>query len=157
MCDPITILTVAGAAVSGASAIQQGQQAKATGQYQAAQAAADANAARASAQLEAEQIRKAGQRQRSAAVAAQASAGVKVDTGTAELINTEIMQDAEQDALTTIQSGTSRARQINAGGEAALISGNNASKAGVLNAATSALSAGASIGKGWRTPGKKEG
>lgn len=151
-----TAILIAGAAVSAGSAISQGQQAKATGQYQAAQAAADANATRASAQLEAEQIRKAGQRQRSAAVASQAAAGVKVDTGTAELINTEITQNAEQDALTTIQSGSSRARQINAGGEAALISGKNASRAGVLNATSTALSAGATIAKGWRTPGKKE-
>lgn len=151
-----TALLVAGAAVSAGSAISQGQQAKATGQYQAAQAAADADAAQASAQLEAAQIRKAGQRQRSAAVASQASAGVKVDSGTAELINTEIMQNAEQDALTTIQSGTTRSRQINAQGEAALISGKNAAKAGVLNAGATALSAGSTIAKGWRTPGKKE-
>lgn len=152
-----TAILIAGAAVSAGSAISQGQQAKATGQYQAAQAAADANAARASAQLEAEQIRKAGQRQRSAAMASQAAAGVKVDTGTAELINTEITQNAEQDALTTIQSGTTRSRQINAQGEAALISGKNASRAGVLNATSTALSAGATIAKGWRTPETKKG
>lgn len=151
-----TALMVAGAAVSAGSAISQGRQAQATGNYQAAQAAADADAARATAQLEADKLRKAGRQQRSQAVAAQAASGVKVDTGTAELINTEITQQAEEDALTTIQSGNTRARQINAEGEAARISGNNAKKAGVLNATSTALGAGATVAKGWKTPAKKE-
>jgi hypothetical protein len=150
-----TVLLVAGAAISAGSAISAGRQAKATGEYQAQQAAADANAARESAKLEADQIRKAGQRQRASAVAAQAAAGVKMDTGTAEIINTEITQNAEQDALTTIQSGINRSRQINAGGQASKISGDNANRAGYLNAASTALGAGSSLARGWRTTSAK--
>lgn len=148
-----TAILIAGAAVSAGSAISQGQQAKATGRYQAAQIQADADATRAEAQLQAEQIRKAGQRQRSAATAAMAASGVKTDTGTAELINTEIIKNAEEDALTTIQSGGTRSRQLNAGAQSALIGGNNAAKAGYMGAATSALGAGARVSRsGWRTP-----
>jgi hypothetical protein len=152
-----TAILIAGAATSAVSAISQGQQAKATGNYQAEQMRADADATRAEAQLEAAKIRKAGQRQRSSAIAAQAASGVKVDTGTAELINTEIIQNAEEDALTTIQSGGTRSRQMNAGAQAAQIGGKNAQRAGYMNAASTALGAGATVAKGWRTNTQKEG
>lgn len=146
-----TAILIAGAAVSAGSAIYQGQQQKEMGKYQAAQIQADADASQATARLEAEKIRKAGERQRSAATAAMAASGVKTDTGTAELINTEIMQNAEEDALTTIQSGGTRARQMNASAQAALIGGKNAQRAGFMNAASTALGAGAKLAKGWRT------
>jgi hypothetical protein len=150
-----TALLVVGTAISASSAISQGRQAEATGNYQAAQIQADAEAAQGEARLQAEQIRKAGQRQRSAAMSAQAASGVKVDSGTAELINTEITRNAEQDALTTIQSGGTRSRQMMAGAEAAQISGKNAGRAGYFNAASSALGAGATIAKGWRVNAKE--
>jgi hypothetical protein len=146
-----TALLIGSAVVGGASAISQGNQAKKMGDYQAAQAQADANAAAESAKLEAANIRKAGDRQRSSARAALAASGVNVDTGTAELINTEIQQGAEQDALTTIQTGVNRARVINAEGDAARIAGKNARTAGYLNAANTALSAGYTGQRtGWR-------
>lgn len=154
MCEPTTIMlgiAAAGAATSAVSAINQGKQAEAQGEYQAAegrriaaqsenqaqqslaygnyqkaQAEADAETARGEAALQAEQIRKAGQRQRSAAIAATAGSGVSISDGTAELINFEIMQGAEKDALTTILSGNTRARQIIAQGQGASISGDNA-------------------------------
>jgi hypothetical protein len=140
------------AAVSAGSAVVQGVQANKMGKYQQAQAQADADAAAASARLEAGNIRKAGERQRSAARAALAASGVNVDEGTAELINTEITQNAEQDALTTIQTGGNRARMINAEGDLARIQGRNAQTAGILSAGSTALSAGATYGRsrGWR-------
>ena len=146
-----TALLIGSAVVAGGSAIMQGQQAEAMGNYQAEQARADADAAAESAKLEAANIRKAGERQRSSARAALAASGVNVDTGTAELINTEIQQNAEQDALTTIQTGVSRARMINAEGQASRIAGDNAATAGFLNAASTAMSAGYTGKKsGWR-------
>ena len=146
-----TALLIGSAVVAGGSAIMQGQQAEAMGNYQAEQARADADAAAESAKLEAANIRKAGERQRSSARAALAASGVNVDTGTAELINTEITQNAEQDALTTIQTGVSRARMINAEGQASRIAGDNAATAGFLNAASTAMSAGYTGKKsGWR-------
>ncbi len=145
-----TALLIAGTVVSAGSAIQQGRQAKAVGEYQAAQAAADADAARGQSLVQAERIREAGKRQRSAAVAAQAASGVNIGEGTAELINTEITRDAEQDALTAIYSGRVRGQQLDAQGQAARISGDNAGAAGYLNAAGSALRAGANF-DGWKT------
>jgi hypothetical protein len=146
-----TALLLASAGMGAMSAISQGNQAAAMGRYQQDQAAADANAATAAAQLEAANIRKAGDRQRSSARAALAASGVNVDAGTAEQINTEIQQNAEQDALTTIQTGVNRGRVINAEGQAARIAGNNARTAGYMNAASTALSAGSTAQRtGWR-------
>lgn len=144
-------LGLAGSAISAVGAIQQGQQAKAMGNYQAEQAAADAEAARAQAQLEAGKIRTAGARQRSAAIASMASAGVDSNVGTAELINKEITSSAEEDAINAIFGGNTRSKQLNAQGQAARISGSNAAKAGFINAGSSALRAGATFGSGWRS------
>lgn len=157
MCIPIMAAAMlASTAVSAIGAIRQGNQAAAVGEYQSQQAAADAEAARGEAAVQAAQIRKAGQRQKSSAIAAQAGAGVAVDTGTAELINTEIVQGAEQDALTAILSGNTRGRQLKAQGDMSKIAGNNAKTAGYLNATSTALGAGAKFADGWRntaTPG----
>ncbi|MDP3615341.1 MAG: hypothetical protein Q8R98_26180, partial [Rubrivivax sp.] len=188
MCEPATImlgLAAAGAATTAYSAVQQGkaaeaegnrvaavaenqaQQSIAIGNYQKAQAEADADTARGEAVLQAEQIRAASKRQRSAAIAATAGSGTSVSDGTAELINFEIMQGGEKDALTTILSGNTRARQIIAQGQgasisadnaaansraygtSAQISGQNAKKAGYTSAATSALKFGSQAYGGW--------
>jgi hypothetical protein len=143
-------LMIASAAAGTVSAISQGQQAKATGKYQQEQIAADALAAQGEAELQAIEIRKAGRRQRGAAVAAQAASGVSIGSGTAELINTEIDQGAEQDALTAIFSGRNRGRQMNASGQAARISGNNQATAGYFEGANTALRAGSKL-DGWRS------
>lgn len=146
-----TVFLLASAGMGSMSAISQGNQAAAMGRYQQQQAEADANAATASAQIEAANIRKAGDRQRSSARAALAASGVNVDTGTAEQINTEIQQNAEQDALTTIQTGVNRGRVINAEGQAARIAGDNARTAGYMNAGSTALSAFSTAQRtGWR-------
>lgn len=152
MCISLTTaLLAAGTAVSAIGAIQQGQQAKAMGNYQAEQAAADAEAAKGQAMVEAGKIRKAGERQRSAAIASMAAAGVDSNVGTAELINKEITSNAEEDALTAVFGGNTSARRLNAQGQAAKIQGDNAATAGFLNAAGSALKAGSTFGKGWRS------
>lgn len=146
-----TALLIGSAVVGGTSAIMQGNQAAKMGKYQQQQAEADANAATASAQLEAANIRKAGERQRSSARAALAASGVNVDEGTAEMISTDIQQGAEQDALTTIQTGVNRGRVMQAEGQAARIEGNNRRTAGFLNAGQTALSAGNTAYRtGWR-------
>lgn len=188
MCEPTTImlgLAAAGAATSAVSAINQGKQAEAEGNriaavsenqaqqsiaignYQRAQAEADAETARGEAVLQAGKIREATKRQRSAAIAATAASGTSVSDGTAELINFEIMRDGEKDALTTILSGNTRARQIIVSGQgasisadtaaanarqngaAALASGKNAKSAGYVNAASSALRFGSQAASGW--------
>lgn len=150
MCDPI-YLTVASATIAGGSAIMQGQQAQAMGDYQNAQAQADANAAQGDAEVQAMQIREAGKRQRSSAVAAQAASGVDIGSGTAELINTEITKNAEQDAISTILSGRYRGQQLSNQGAFAKMKGDNAAMAGYASAAGTAMSAGSTYNGGWKT------
>jgi hypothetical protein len=152
MCISLTTaLMAAGSAVSALGSIAQGQQAKAMGNYQAEQAAADAEAARGQAQVEAAKIRKAGERQRSSAIASMAAAGVDSNVGTAELINKEIAAGAEEDALTAVFGGNTSARRLNAQGQAAKIRGDNEATAGFLDSGSTALRAGSAFGKGWRS------
>jgi hypothetical protein len=150
MCEASTLMLVA-AGVSAGSAIYQGQQAEDMGNYQAAQAQADANAAQGDAEVQAMQIREAGKRQRSAAVAAQAASGVDIGSGTAELINTEITKNSEQDAISSILSGKYRGKQLSNQGAFAKIKGENAAMAGYTSAAGTAMSAGSSYYGGWKT------
>lgn len=140
-------LLIGSTAVSAMGAVQQGEQAAAMGNYQNAQAKADAEAAQGEAKLRAQQIREAGKRQKSAATAASAASGVSVSDGTAELINNQIDQGAEQDALTTILSGGNTARRIKAQGEFAKTQGENARTAGYL----SAMGVGMKAASGWRS------
>jgi hypothetical protein len=146
MCNPM-IFMVAGAALSAASAINQGEQAAATGNYQNAQAQADAEAAKGEAELQARQIRDAGKRQKAAATAASAASGLSISDGTAELINNQIDQGSEQDALTSILNGKHNARTLQAQGEMSKISGDNARTAGYA----SAIGSVAKAASGWKT------
>ncbi len=141
---------LASAAVGTYSAIQQGNQQKAQADYQAAQAQADADAAASQAQVEAEQIRKAAMKQRAAARAALADSGVNVDVGTAELVQADVQQQGEQDALTTILNGNNARAKLNSQADAFTIAGSNAQTAGYVRGATTALSA---FGRpsGWKT------
>jgi hypothetical protein len=143
---------LASAAVGTYSAIQQGNQQKAQADYQAAQAQADADAAASQAQVEAEQIRKAAMKQRAAARAALADSGVNVDVGTAELVQSDIQQQGEQDALTTILNGNNARAKLNSQADAFTIAGSNAQTAGYINAGRTALS-GAQSYYGWKMKG----
>lgn len=146
----------AAAAVGAYSAIQQGNAQKAQLNYQAEQAQADADAAAGQAQVEAENIRKAVKKQQAAARASLADSGVNVDVGTAELIQTQIQQDGELDAMTTILNGSTASRKLKAQAEGYTIAGSNAQTAGYVNAANSALS-GASSFYGWKSRGTGSG
>ncbi|OWY35300.1 hypothetical protein [Herbaspirillum aquaticum] len=137
----VAYAALASAAVGTYSAIQQGKQAKDQADYQAAQAQADANAAAGQAEVEAAQIRKATLKQRAAARAALADSGVNVDVGSAELVQSDIQQQGEQDALTTILNGRNSAAKLNSQADAFTIAGNNAQTAGYLRGASTALSA----------------
>lgn len=141
---------VASAAVGTYSAIQQGNQQKAQADYQAAQAQADADAAASQAQVEAEQIRKAAVKQRAAARAALADSGVNVDVGTAELVQSDVQQQGEQDALTTILNGNNARAKLNSQADAFQLAGSNAQTAGYLRGASTALSS-FSASRGWKT------
>lgn len=150
--EPALIAAVAGgvgAGVSALSAIQQGNQAEAMGDYQRRQAEADASVQASEAQLQARQIRKAGDKQRASARASLAGAGVALGTGTAELIDKDINANSETDALLSIYQGETRADQIRAGGNVAALRGQNAKTAGYLNAGASVLNGVGSVSRAW--------
>lgn len=101
---------------------------------------------------QAQKIREAAARQKAAATASLAGSGVDVGTGTAVTINDEITLNSEQDAFTTILSGSRSAQSsLNQAGMFES-QGNNAKTAGYMNAGSSLLSAGASIASGWKSP-----
>lgn len=148
MCISLaTAALLGGTAMSAGNAIQQGEQAAAMGNYQSEQAQADAEAAKGEALVQARNIRDAGKRQKSAATAASAASGFSVNDSTAELINNQIDQGAEQDALTAILGGAGQARRLRAQGEFAKKSGESARTAGYV----SALGSVAKAGSGWKT------
>lgn len=142
--------SIAAAGIGVYSALQQGKQAEAQADYQAEQGQADADAAAGQAQVEAAQIRKAVQKQRSSARAALAESGVNADVGTGELIQSDIEQQGEQDALTTIYSGNVAKRKLSAQADGYTIAGQNAKTGSYLNAANSALG-GATSYYGWKS------
>lgn len=144
------IFMAAAAAVSTIGALQQGQQQKDYANYQAAQAKADAKAERDAAEIHADKIRKAARLQAGQARAAIAGSGVDVGEGTPVDINSSIYGNAEEDAWSTILTGKSKANQLNAQAEGFRISGKNAQTASYFSAASSALSAGSQIAKGWK-------
>lgn len=140
----------AAAVIGGYTAIEQGNAARDQKNYQAAQAQADAETAAGQSEVEAAQIRKSVQKQRSQARAALSESGVNVDVGSAELVQSDIEQQGEKDALTTIYNGTTKKRQLQAQAQGLTIAGVNAQNAGYFNAASSALS-GISSASGWKT------
>ena len=144
----VETLLIVSALASAGGAIMSGQQQKKTLNAQADQADADADAETGAARVRAEKIRKAGKRQAAASRASLAASGVNVDLGTSVLINDNINEGAEKDALTGIDNSKDAASRLR--NQAALlnISGSNAQTAGVINAASTLASAGAA----WKTP-----
>lgn len=131
---------VGSAVVGVGSALYSADQQRKTAHGAGDQAQADADAAAGQAMVQADKIRKAGKERQQAAVAALAGSGVDVQTGTAELIQTDIGQRSEEDALTAILNGrNARTRGYQ---QAAIdnISADNAQTAGYINAGSSVLS-----------------
>lgn len=139
MCTGVEIALIAGAAVSAGTAIHAGEQQRSAANAAADQAKADAETAAGQAQVEAAKIREAAKRQRSAAIAALSASGVDVGAGTAEQITADITQRGEEDALTTILTGSNRGRMLNREAEISRIGGSNAATAGYVGAASSVL------------------
>lgn len=97
------------AILSVAQQRQQQRENKAWREYQVEQAQADARAARDASIVEAEQIRRLGAKQRSAAIASMAGSGIEASgQGTPLRITDEITAGAEHDAYQTILTGQSQ-------------------------------------------------
>lgn len=144
---------IASAAVGATSALYSADTAQNTAEANAEmakrQGAQDADAAMA----QAEKIRKAGAAQASRANAALAASGVAVGEGTPVRINEEIYKNAEDDAYSTLLTGTRRQRSSKDQASFLMAEGDAAKTGGYLNAGASLLSSGASYGK-WQTSQK---
>jgi hypothetical protein len=138
MC--VTGVLLAATAVQVAGQVQQGREAKAMGEYQAAQAQADADAERGAARVYADKIRKAGERARGEQQAALAASGASLDSASADEIDRSIVSAYEEDALVAMYGGDNRARSREAEGRSASIAGNRARRNALIEAAGTAAS-----------------
>ena len=143
-----TALIIA-ATVSAGASVMSGMQQKEISKGQARQADADANAAKGDAQVRAEMIRKVTQQKAASARAAIAASGGSLDSATASLINKDIVQRGEMDALIGVNDGMDTASRLRASAKSLRTAGSQAAVAGVVNAGTSALSTYAGYQAGW--------
>lgn len=153
MCTGIEIAMLASAAVSAGGAVYSGvkqeQAADTNAELARRQGAQEKDAAVA----QAEKIRKSGRAQAGQANAALAASGVAIGEGTAIRINEQIYKDAEDDAFSTLLTGTRRQQSSNDQAGILVNQGNTAMTSGMINAGASVLSAGASYGK-WKATQK---
>lgn len=132
-----TGLQVGGSIMSGLSA---NRQAKAQAQMLENQAAGEADAARA----HAEKIRRAGRAQTGEARAALAGSGVQLGYGTSALIEHDITQNSEEDALTSILSGDREAASLRTQAKFTRAAGKSAMTGSLMSAVGYGLN-------GWKT------
>ena len=137
------------------SQIQQGKNANTLAGAQAGLLDYQAQVERQAAMQEATNIREDARSVQGSARTAYAASGVKVDTGTAAMVNAEIVKRSEEDAFTAILEGNRRGRnlQVNAANERA--QGKLAQQAGYVQAAGTLLGGSYNSMKasGWRSRG----
>jgi hypothetical protein len=136
-------------AVSAAGAIYAGSQTAQAADDNAELARRQGAQEKDAAVAQAEKIRKAARAQAGAANASLAASGVAIGDGTPVRINEQIYKDSEDDAYSTLLTGTRR--QNSANDQAGIMNsqGNAAMVGGLINAGTSVLSAGANYSK-WK-------
>lgn len=154
MCTGIELLMVAATAASAGGAIYSGVQQKEAADTNAELSRRQGNQEADAAVAQAEKIRKAGAAQASKANAAMAASGVSIGEGTPIRINEEIYKNAEDDAYSTLLTGTRRAQTANDQAGLLRAEGSAAATSGYLSAGASVLSAGATYGK-WQSTQKK--
>lgn len=141
-----TMLAIS-AAVSMAGQLAQGIAAKRAGDAQARQDENIAAQQRDQALQEAERIRRAGERTQGAARAQLAASGIRVDSGSALLIDEEIGYESELDAQNTLLTGERGARASQYSASVARARGSNALTGSILSAV--GTGAGAAL-QGWK-------
>lgn len=153
MCDPVTatVMLVAATGVSVMGQMQQAQAAKDAANAQAQAIGVQTGIQMDAAKAQAERVRKLGRAQRGEANAALAASGVKLGEGTPLEINKSIIQNSEQDALSSILNG----KRIGDAGAAEMAATRKAGQAaytnGMYGAASTALSAGGTYARGgWK-------
>jgi len=145
------ILTAASAGMQVVSAVSKGAQQQDMANYQAAQAQADAQVEREVAQVNADGSRRAAKSQQSSARSALAASGVVADAGTPLMIQGDIIDRGEGDALTELLTGTRKGSKLDNEAAGLRVAGKNAKAAGYASAAGSLLATGGKIGSKYGT------
>lgn len=144
----LPLVGIAGSLLAG---FGEASQKKAWSKYQAKQAKADGLAQLKGAYLEADKIRKAASTVQGQAVSAAAGSGVVVGEGTAGLIEKDIRQRAEEDALMAIYDGQDAYKRSLAQAKAYKINGSSDFKSALWKSSGSLFDA---AGLGFGAAGK---
>lgn len=146
----------AAAAVSATAAVYSADTQQNTADANAEMARRQGNQEKDAAMAQAEKIRKAARAAAGQANASMAAAGVAIGEGTPLRINEQIYKDSEDDAYSTLLTGTRRQQSANDQASFMESEGSAAKTAGYLNAGSTLLSAAGSYGK-WKTSQQKGG
>ena len=146
MCTGMEIFAIASTAMQAMSTISKGNQAQDMANYQAKQANADAQVEREVAQVNADKIRKAAKSQQSSARSALAASGVVADSGTPLVIQGDIIERGEGDALTELLTGARKGQKLDTEAAGLRVAGKNAKAQSRASAFGSLLSTGAQMG-----------
>lgn len=151
MCTGLELFLIGATTVSAVAQVQRGQQQKKMANFQAAQADADAHAEVEAGQVRADKVRKQLKAARGAAATDFAASGVKIGTGTPLVIDQEIVDDNEENALQEILYGSRKGTRLEQEASGLRLAGKNAEREGFMGAAGSVLSGGAQYyGGGWK-------
>ncbi|MBU0537475.1 MAG: hypothetical protein KKF24_01215 [Gammaproteobacteria bacterium] len=149
MCTGAEIALIGAAVVGTGSAIYSGEQQKDLADYQAKQANADANAERQAAEIRGEKIREKAKSHAASVRASLAASGVSLDSVTANLINKDIIQRGEEDAIIGNNDSADAASRLRAQASVLRTQGRGAQVAGYAQAGSTALSGYAGYKGGW--------
>lgn len=146
MCTGMEIFSIVSSGFQMVSQMNKGSQQQDMANYQAAQAQADAQVEREVAQVNADKIRKAAKSQQSSARSALAASGVVADAGTPLMIQGDIIDRGEQDALTELLTGSRKGQKLDTEASGLRVAGKNAKAQATSGAVGSLLSTGGSLG-----------
>lgn len=152
--ETAALLTIASMAATTTATLYAADTAENTAEANAELARREGDNEKDAAVAQAEKIRKAGQAAAGRASAAMAAAGIDINEGTAVRINEGIYKDSEDDAYSTILTGSRRQQSANEQGAMLLNEGKAAKTSGYVNAGASLLSSGNNYSK-WKTSQKK--
>jgi hypothetical protein len=151
----MSYVNVAVGVVKIGGALLQGRSDKMNGNTQAMSDNYEASQEEQAAMQQADIIRRARDYSVARATASYAASGVRVDTGSAQVVTDKINTDATHDVYQTILSGERRADQLRANGKIAAVGGKVQAAQGVMQATGSALQSGYQGYEGWVTRNPK--
>lgn len=143
MCISAATMMALSAGMSAAGMLVQGAAANRAGNAQAAIDAQQAAQQKDAAEQEAARVRKAADRTRGAARAQMAASGIRVDSGSALLIDEEITRDSESDAMELLLTGKRRSDSLMTSARNSISAGRGAMAGSVLGAVGTGL-------QGWK-------